>query len=99
MRPGFSERCEMDRAFGRLVGLAAVLLIPTAWQQRSAAPTADRLRIEGAIEKPVEWTPALLAETFAQDTKEVNYKIKDRTFRARGIPLLKILQRASLDVD
>jgi hypothetical protein len=71
---------------------------PGAGRQEAAQKEAS-FRIEGAVEKPGEWTAARLATEFAGEVKNVSFTLKGETSQARGVPLLAVLQAAGLRLN
>src|SRR5579871_3673527 len=59
----------------------------------------ETFRIEGAVEKPADWTAARLATEFAGDVKTVTFTLKGEKGEARCVPLLAVLQAAKLRLN
>ena len=58
----------------------------------AAAPQA--FRIQGAVEKPAQWTAESLSKAFAGDVKTISYTLKGEKGQAQCVPLLAMVQAA-----
>jgi DMSO/TMAO reductase YedYZ molybdopterin-dependent catalytic subunit len=56
-------------------------------------------RIEGAVEKPGDWTVDRLSTEFAGDVKTVSYTLKAEKGEVRCVPLLSLVQAAKPRVN
>lgn len=54
----------------------------------------EAFRVDGAVEKPGEWTTARLQQELAGDIKTVTYTLRGETAQAHCVPLLTLLQAA-----
>jgi DMSO/TMAO reductase YedYZ molybdopterin-dependent catalytic subunit len=67
---------------------------------RAEAPGADAaVHVDGAVNKPVDWTVAKLKEMFAGQLKQVEYTVKGQKHVSTCVPLLAIVQAAEPVTD
>jgi DMSO/TMAO reductase YedYZ molybdopterin-dependent catalytic subunit len=90
----------------RIVAVVGLALLPTVLVAVPATPVTRRreetqtFRIQGAVERPGEWTAARVTSELAHDLKTVSYTLKGHngeargTGEARGVPLLAFVQAA-----
>ena len=76
----------------------ALVIVTAAWADEPAKK-ATSIQVTGAVEKPAEWTTETVATQFAADVKEITFKTKDGTTKAKAVPLVKLVNHARPKID
>ncbi len=87
----------MIRSLVPVTAIAACLLIvglAPAAPSRHQVQREEACRIEGAVDRPGDWTRTRLTNEFAADIKSVSYTLKGGKSQAHCIPLLTLVQAA-----
>lgn len=78
----------MDRRWYTLTAGLLLLAFP------ARAPAEDTFRVEGAVEKPAEWTVGRVLKEFPAEVQTVRFKLRGEEHAARCVPLRLLIQPA-----
>jgi len=85
------------RSLRFILGAIIVLAAASGFADEPAKPTS--IKVTGSVTQPGEWTVESIVKEFAGDVKEITFKTKDGTAKARVVPLLKLVNHAKPKVD